>query len=219
MKIYRLARNVKQYMYFTFDELDLAYKMDEFGSTQYGEPLSYEWVIPKGQFHARMDDETGETALSYDIPEITHFSGPTLILKDSAKKILEPYLEDEGEFFEIDCSGRSYWYYNPTICIDDRVVDLEKSQIVYAVDPRPPHEKVRLGVKSMVLNNQSEQIAAHLFVFEFDGRTQLYCTEKFKSVVEDNGLGGMLFNEDFIPSPCDQTQETYEAALKACGMV
>jgi hypothetical protein len=165
-----------------------------------------------------MVDETGETPLSYDIPEITQFSGPTLRLKDSAKEILEPFLKDDGEFFEINCSGSLYWHFNPTICIDDSVVGLEKSEAVYAVDPLAPHEKVRLGVKSMELSSQSENIAAHLFALELDGRTQLYYTEKFENIVEEKDLGGMLFCDDFIPMPCDYTQELYEEALKSCGI-
>lgn len=215
MIIFRLDRDTTKYMYFTFDLLAL---MPDFGSTVPGEVLDYDWEKPVGRFHSRTDEESGDPQ-SFKLPDITQFEGPALIINDAAKKILEPVLKDEGGFYEVNCDGSKYWYFNPTICKDNEIIDLESSELVYAKDPRPPHVQICLGVCSMVFNDKAGKINENVFLVDFDGRATLYCTDKFKKILEENDFQGMLFSEDYIPVPCEATQEDYEEALQLLGLM
>lgn len=216
MKIFRLERDREQFMYFTFDELDLAYKMDEFGSTQFGSPLTYEWVKPRGLFHLSINIDTNEPE-SYAVPDMTQFLGTPLIINDKVKSLLEPHVGSEGEFFDIDCETKPYWFFNTTISFDDSVIDLENSSAVYLEDPSQPGSNVYMGVSSLVFKADADFKGANLFTVKYDGQTQLYCTEDFKKFVEDNAITGMSFSDNYVPSPCETTQEDVNEAFLECG--
>lgn len=217
MTIFRLERNTTQYMYFTFDISDLFSKMGDYGADNFGEKLGFDWVKPKGKFNIQYDEDGSPESLV--APDISQFEGPPLILKNKEKIVLEPHLKNEGEFFEIECDGGPYWYFNPTVCIDDRVVDQDRSELVYINNPLPPFDKVCVGVKSLSFNEHANDIDAHLFLLEFNDRTYLFCTEKFKGLFESENLGGMKFSNNYVPLPCETTQEEYEEALRSSRLM
>lgn len=82
-----------------------------------------------------------------------------------------------------------YWVLHVTKKIGLDAVDLSKSE-------REVIEECEyIGMQSLVFKEEKLKDLL-LFQTEFSGYKNLYCTEKFKALIEKSGLKGLLFSTD-----------------------
>ncbi len=121
-------------------------------------------------------------------PEITCWFTNDLILNKKAYDALGDKLIPYGELLPAFCEGITYWVLHVTKKTGLDFVDLNLSQ-------RIVEEGGFIDMQSLVFK---EEKLKDLLIFqtEFSGYRNIYCTEKFKALVETLGLKGLLFSTD-----------------------
>ncbi len=109
-----------------------------------------------------------------------------LVLSPRAKELLSPVLNLLGEFLPFECRDEEYYVFS----------------VHSVIEPAPSESNILsnngvfAGVSS--LSFRPEAVGTQiLFKTSFDRFSHLYCTEKFKDIIELNGLNGILFSSDF----------------------
>ncbi len=123
------------------------------------------------------------------LPDITCWFTDRLALNQTAYDALASLLEPYGELLPVTCEGVPYWILHVTKKTGMEVVELTKShrEVIEEAD--------YIGMQSLVFK---EEKLKDLLIFqtEFSGYKNIYCTEKFKALVEAAGLKGLLFSTD-----------------------
>lgn len=180
MSIYRISHNIKNFMFFTIDDLDVYEKMEDFNIDGFGQQLAFHWVAPKAEF---IPSDSGAEIK----PDITQWNGSDLILNSSAKQALGENLAPLGEFLPLAGACKDHWLFNPTARIGNEIINPEKTKSSYFDDGSWNR------LEQLVFNSEAEKFAPCLFTLEIDRGVNLYCTDIFKSVVEKNELEGLNF--------------------------
>lgn len=182
MSIYRIVHNIKDFMFFTIDDLDVYSKMGNFDIDGFGLPLKFKWVVPKAEF---IPSDAG----SLVVPDITQWNGTDLILNEKAKVILCNELKILGEFYALTGACKEQWLFNPIIRMGNEIIDLDKTKSSYFEDGSWKQ------LELLVFNSDIEQLLPSVFSLSIDGGVNLYCSEVFKASVEKNQLKGLLFEK------------------------
>lgn len=130
-----------------------------------------------------LKSETGKRNYKFDFSDMLN---PFLVFSKNAINVLKPILDVRGQYLEVitDSKRKKYIGYYPTNPLKG-VLDLEKS--VYKRFPKG------LLIRKPVL--YKEKISdEYLFTLEED-ISRIFVTEKFKNLVEENGLVGFKFSE------------------------
>lgn len=127
------------------------------------------------------------------LPDITLWSTDDIVCNEEAYTVLKNKLDSYGEWLPILIEGVSYWLLHVTKKTGMDFVDLNKSERI--VD--------RVGdIEVRKLTFYSEKIEELLILkTEYNNYKNIYCTEAFKSLLEENDLKGMIFSEDMTNSP------------------
>lgn len=180
MSIYRIRHNIDDFMFFTIDDLDVYDKMEDFNINGFGQPFDFKWVAPKAEFIA------GDSGLGVK-PDITQWSGTDLILNDKARHVLGSALGSLGEFLPLAGADNDHCLFNPIVRMGNEIIDLEHTKSAYFNDGSWDR------LERLEFNNKAEKLAPCLFTLEIDRGVNLYCSDSFKTVIEKNGLQGLLF--------------------------
>lgn len=121
-------------------------------------------------------------------PDITCWFTNEIILNKKAYDILGTKLTPYGELLPAFCEGIPYWILHVTKKITMDTVDLNKSE-------RIVEEGGFINVKALAFK-ESEVKDLLIFKTEFSEYRNIYCTEKFKTLIETAGLKGLLFSTD-----------------------
>lgn len=138
--------------------------------------------------NAKFSDESDKGKV-VKLPDITCWFTDRLALNQKAYDLLATQLEPYGELLPVTCEGVPYWVLHVTKKTGMDVVDLSKSEreVIEECD--------YIGMQSLVFNEEKLKDLL-LFQTEFSGYKNLYCTEKFKALIEESGLQGLLFSTD-----------------------
>jgi len=124
----------------------------------------------------------------FKVPDITCWFTNDLALNqaayDSLSKVLAPY----GELLPCKCEGIPYWVLHVTHKTGMDAVDLSKSERIVEAGGY-------IDMQSLVFNEKKLD-GLLIFKTEFSNYRNIYCTEEFKSLVENSGLKGLLFSTD-----------------------
>lgn len=181
--IYRLRFDRFNYLVFDISAQEIEYKLGDFFLLQ--EPLWKDFWKP---LEAKFSDDSDD-GNTINLPDITCWFTDRLALNQTAYKALASTLAPYGEILPVTCEGIPYWIFHPTKKTGMDAVDLNKSE-------REVIEECEyIGMQALVFK---EEKLEHLLIFqtEFNGFKNIYCTEKFKSLVEKAGLKGLLFSTD-----------------------
>jgi hypothetical protein len=134
------------------------------------------WPNPDALFISQSDGEADS------IPDISKWIDASLVLSPKAHRLLGATLEQWGDLLPVMVKGERYYIFN---CQTTGEVDLSLSVKEY-------FEGEEIGVKKIVFNasDTSEKL---LFKTPFNSCIEIYCGERFKSLVEEFSLTGIQF--------------------------
>lgn len=182
--IYKLRADRSKYLNFYISALEIELKIGDYFLLD--RPLWADfWQPVDAVFH---DDSDEQTAIRP--PDITPWFATTCIaLNTRAYELLHNHIQPYGELLPVNCEGITYWLLHTTKKLGLEYVDLNKSQREII------EECEYIDAQSLVF--KEEKLADQLiFLTEFNGYKNIYCTEKFKSLVEKAGLKGLIFSTD-----------------------
>ncbi len=120
------------------------------------------------------------------IPDLATWVEASVVLSAKAYDALHEYLSDYGEFLEISVDGNPYYIFNNHVFgLPDEINS--KKEIL---------DGENVGVEKLSFNSIDTENKL-TFKTKFDSCSNLYCNEAFKKIVEDSGLTGIVFSEDF----------------------
>ncbi len=117
-------------------------------------------------------------------PDISTWVSGTLVMSDKSRNVLTG-LEDLGEILPVETNQGTYWIFN---CSTIVAADESRSS-------RTVESGQVLDIQTLVFNTESIDDKL-LFKTDYDGFRSLFCTDKFRTQVIDNKLGGILFAEE-----------------------
>lgn len=182
---YRIQPEPDTYMNFELDAYDFLDKLGEdFELSDFGKPMQDKWQVVKGKFYPKLGGAT--TA-----PDITTWSTDLLVLNQKSYDILKDTLEAYGELLPILVEDNTYYLLNVLTRLPDEVIDSEKSEYEY-------YDEEEVGFK--VLNFDEKNIPEEKLIFcvQNNFAYNIYCDDRFKNIIADNGLGGLYFNTTLI---------------------
>jgi hypothetical protein len=183
MKVYAVRGNYKRFAGLLFKEREIATFMYDHVS---GESLQQDW---KSQEVIKGTGYGGRKTSPHPVGNFADLEGyenPTF--DDATRSALEPHIATYGEFLPLRYDGKARWLFNCTNLLT--ALDLETSTIDRFETPpyRIMHLRGPLYFKPEMLANE--------WVFMPAERPyQLFVTDKFVKVVEDNNLTGFDFHE------------------------
>lgn len=185
MTVYRIRANHDNFM-------TLSIKLDELYAKM-GEDFLYHidrtpqkqdnWVKPDATFRKPKDFPKAD-----NIPDLTDWVNSHLVLNQSAYDALASHMEGYGEFLPVSCEGKSYYIFNVLKLVDESAIDLVNSE-------REIEGGIQVGLNKLKFK-ESLLKDTLLFKTEFDTYLNIFCDEKFKKLVDDADLQGIIFKPD-----------------------
>jgi len=183
MAFYKLRFDRNHFMSFDITSTELRSKLGSDFRLMLDKPSwSDFWVEMNAQFY---DDSDKKNVIS--IPEITCWITDRLMFSEQAKLELEAKLNQYGEFLPVKCEGIAYYVFNVTNVIDN-AVDEEESKRIIEESGYINVEKLSF-IEEKVSNNL-------LFKTHWNGLANIYCNDKFKTMIEQSGYSGLVFSEN-----------------------
>lgn len=184
--IYRLSFDRQHYMAFdiSFDEIE--YKLGNVFALHdtTSQWLDF-WQPLNGYFYDRSDQ--GDVI---KIPDMAPWFLGDLMLNQAAYEALKDHLSSYGEFLSVMVEHAPYWILHVTKFTGMSFIDHENSERL--IDEAECINLVRLSFNENMLNDLL------IFRTEYSGYQNVYCTDKFKSLIEGLGLKGLLFKTDLV---------------------
>lgn len=182
--IYRVKYDRQNYMVFDISADEIEYGLgDIFLLYDSASSWSEFWKPLNGRF---LDDSDSQQLVK--VPDVSTWFINELVLNDDAFSKLSVHLSKCGEFLPVAVEGIPYWILHVNKFIDMHAIDESKSE-------RFLDAANCINLVSLTFN-ESEISDLLLFRTEYTGYKNLYCTEKFKSLIESSGLKGLLFSTD-----------------------
>jgi hypothetical protein len=177
-------------MSFVLDIHEVISKMGEdFSILSLGTSLKDIWKTPNGVFISPDND-------SIIIPDISNWLPNTLVLNKKAHDLLLEHVADYGEMLDVNIESNQYYVFNIINKVDDSAIDYDKSQKLILND-------VEVGVKKLVFYAGSISEDILLFKTSYDNGANIFCSEKFKKLVEVLGLTGITFDTKLAIDPME----------------
>ena len=187
--IYRLIANSRNYLTVTFDIEEVIEKFGEDDLMPFDQTpreFRHGWKVVNVDF---VDD--GEGAKVKQRPDLDFNSGH-VYLAGNAAKALAPLLEKFGELLEVVNQGERAYIFNPL-----KIVSAD--QALSAKNP------VSGDVTHLSFSEDSEE--HFIFRTDYDGYHGVFVNDKFKKIVEEQGLTGMHFETD-LSNIFERTNDT-----------
>lgn len=146
---------------------------------RYNEPIQEIWQV--GSVFGSFMPVDGITRGS-EIPDITTWMPGTLVFSDQSRQSL-PYLEKFGEFLPLLTDSGRYWIFN---CLHIEYADEARSK--RTMEDGEIREVINLTFK---IPRQSDLL---VFKTDFDNYRNIFCSERFRDIVEHLGYSGIFFN-------------------------
>ena len=132
---------------------------------------------------------TEEDNQGLKIPDIGHILPGSLVFSARAEELLRDYLLPYGQLFRFTCDGKTWFYYNPTLVIDN-ALDIANSQ-TYGTE-------TKVIIKAAFFKDRLPKVSAIFKVPETKAAVTYFNDVgevNFKSIVEKNNLIGLRFNQ------------------------
>lgn len=182
--IYKLRFDRSKYLAFDISPEEIEEKLGDFFILD--EPIwSDFWKPLNAKFYDDSDKKNVTTP-----PDITCWFVEHLVLNEKAYRSLNDELESYGEFLPVKSEGVPYWVLHITKHTGLEAVDEEKSD-------RSIEESGYIDMKHLTFN-ENEVKDLLLFKTEYDSYKNIYCTVRFKDLVEKAGLEGLVFSTDLV---------------------
>jgi hypothetical protein len=182
--VYKLRFDRNKYLAFDISPEELEEKLGEDYFFMLDEPIWSEfWQALEVKFH----DDSDKKNIS-SLPDITCWFTDQLVLNERAYNTLSEVLAPYGEFLPVKYKETSYWVFHVTKLTKlDAINETDSARIVEASG--------HIEVERMSFINSAVKDLL-IFKTEYNGLKNVYCSEKFKSLIDSTGLKGLVFNED-----------------------
>ncbi len=118
-------------------------------------------------------------------PNCPYLGAGYIVIDEQAKEILMSHIGHEVELLPIDIEGQPHYIVNIINVID--CLDKENSEIKYF---KSNPTKIMRIVKHVF----HEEHTVDSFMFKLPSITPMFCTQKFKDLVEQNEITGLRFD-------------------------
>ena len=186
MITYKLRDQTEAYQSFHIDPDDIYDAMgDEFALNfgVKGKSVKQAWVPVRCEFF-----KPDEFSAATRIPDLSIWQTGILVLSAKAHDVLGDELERFGEFLGLTCGTDFYYLFNTLHIKPDEVVDIANSE-------QDVDQGLFMGIKRLAFN-EPMVVDDALFKTGYDQLLNIYANEKFKTIVEENRLEGLVFNRD-----------------------
>lgn len=182
--IYRLKYDRLNYMVFDISFNEIKFKLGNvFALNDTTKQWADIWQPLCGQFFDYSDEQNITS-----IPDISCWVTDDLILSQKAYAALKEDLSPYGEFLPVTVESLPYW-----------ILHVNKFAIANAIDEENSERIINdAGLINMNKLAFHENAVNNLLIFktEYSGYKNIYCTEKFKALIESLGLKGLRFTRD-----------------------
>jgi len=111
-------------------------------------------------------------------PDIAEYGGCELVFSQSAKDKLESVLSKYGEFLAINVEDKKHYLFN-LLNFTDAIDPFNSKKEIF--------DGIEVGVEKIsFLENEVSDLC--IFSTPYDGYSYLYCTNEFKTLIENSGL-------------------------------
>lgn len=150
-----------------------------FDFSELNTPLTPWWKTPETRF-INADKSKGLK------PDISCWVDATLVLSPKAYRLLNDTFRDSGEFLPVEIGGEMHFIFN---CFKWGEVNENACEF-------NQEEGMQAGLKYL----EFAPSAADLLIFKarIEGGLTLFCSQRFKDIVESFDLKGIVFDDDLI---------------------
>ncbi|OAG75003.1 hypothetical protein Amal_03835 [Acetobacter malorum] len=121
-----------------------------------------------------------------DVNFIPYYAGDNFVVDETAKALLQPLIQDCGEFRPVKVGERLYWWFKCTLEYDCTVKGQIEGDILL------PEANMWYDINRWVFDPvKLRQVPTIFYPHEYP--TALLCTDVLKNVVEASGLVGLTF--------------------------
>lgn len=186
--VYKLRANRAQYMNFYLSPDEIEASIGDYFLLD--EPLWSEFWKP---IEATFSDDSDNKKV-VAIPDITIWAtSNNLACNDKAYEVLKDHLSGYGEWLPVTCEGTQYWLLHATKKTGIDAVNTKVSQRTIDVT-----EHVEIQRLEFIEDKVQDLL---VFQTEYSLYKNLYCTDRFKDLIESAGLGGLVFSDDMTNAP------------------
>jgi hypothetical protein len=199
MKVYAVRGSYKKFA-------GLLYKDRRVASSFYDREPAVSLASQWENFEVIKDvGDDGLTTSRHSVGNFANLEGydnPTF--DDVAKAVLAPYIARYGEFLPVRYANQNRWMFNCLHMLS--ALDVDNSVITRFTDGRIMH------LQGPLYFNAPQLIDEWIFL-PAERPYQIFVTDKFVKVVEDNKLTGFDFNEIWDSNDLPAKQKPYDPAL------
>jgi len=182
--VFKLRFNRSDFLVFDVSPEELE---DQFGEDHFfllDEPIwASFWKPINAQFH---DDSDGQNVAA--LPDITCWFTDQLVLNKQAYQKLGSTLEPYGEFLPVQYERTSFKILHVTKLTGLEAINQDESD-------RLVEESGHIEINKISFKDDAIRDLL-LFKTEYDGYKNIYCSNKFKDLIEGSKLNGLIFNAD-----------------------
>lgn len=181
--IFTLKNDFENTYSLLIDGIELHTKMPSFKPRFFAKPRWQEWVMPEASFYCSENFE----GMGESLPDVTNWATGVLVLNPKAYEVFHNYLANSGEFLPISINGGTYYLFNTLYIIPDAAIDKRKA--VEVIDTGVHFGQTNVAFDEAFLD--SEKVG--VFKSNTNKLLHSFCTEKFKTIYEENGFKGLVF--------------------------
>ena len=182
MTIYRVHPDIDNYQILSISTDEVLNKLgDKYPFHIDPSPHSYSaiWRTLDINFHAAIS-----TLEAQGIPNVSVDKG-RLFTNESAFKLIETLISNKDEALLVNYDSQPGYIINVRLLAEDYL----------GVDTNRCKKNIYGDLESIGFI-ESKMKEAHLFRTEYDDFMGLYCSEEFKTIIEENNLSGITFSPD-----------------------
>lgn len=181
---YRIQPELKEYMRFQLDNFDFLDKLgDEFELSDLGKPIQHAWKPVKGKYYPGVG--------ARNMPDISTWEADMLILNQKAYVQIGELLQPYGELLPVDVESGTCYLFNLLARLPENVIDTDRSEYEY-------FEEEPVGFRTLYFDGMHIPEDQLLFGVQSHFAYNLYCGDRFKHLMEEKGLQGLVFNTTLI---------------------
>lgn len=171
-------------MRFQLDNFDFLDKLgEEYELSDLGKPIQHAWKPVKGKYYPGV--------AARNVPDISTWEADMLILSQKTYDQIGEQLQPYGELLPVEVESGTCYLFNLLARLPENVIDTDGSEYEY-------YEDEPVGFRTLHFNANNIPADQLLFGVQSHFAYNLYCGDRFKDLVKQNGLGGLYFNTTLI---------------------
>lgn len=185
--VFAIRKDIPKYKVLDLNILDITRDLPDtidlnsiYDFSQLNTSMESWWVTPDAQYVS-----TSKQANAV-VPDVSCWVDATLTLSPRAHRLLKSLLNEYGEFLPVSISGELHYIFN---CFVEG--EANKEACVFNDE-----EGMQAGLKYLEFDDSVKDLV--VFKTKVESCLTLFCTSRFKEIVELFELNGVIFDENLI---------------------